>query len=131
MPLITIAAVTLPDWQGNEAGIELLIYANSEFTAQSGTIHAKSVRSNSASLGTFFKSVPCTVDGTGNLTIPQLQLDSTVDSPDNPGATFSAVLFDTASGQMIQAFGTRECFGIPADPINTTWATIFTAEANS
>jgi hypothetical protein len=131
MPLITIAAVTLPDWQGNATGISLLIYTNSEFTAQSGTIHAKSVRSNLASLGTFFKSVPCTVDGTGDLVIPQLQLDSTVDSPDNPGATYSAVIFDATSGKPVQPFGTKECFEVPADPADTTWATIFTGEANS
>jgi hypothetical protein len=128
--MITIAAVTLADWRGN-AAVSLRIYTNADFTAQSGNIHPKSVQSNGASLGTFYRSVDCTVDGAGNaLTIPQLQLDSTVDSPDNPAATYSAVLFDETSGEPVQQFGTRGSFAMPADPANTSWATIFAAEAS-
>ena len=131
MPMITIAAVTLQDWQGNASGISLLIYTNADFTAQSGNIHPKSAQSNPASLGTFYKSVPCTADDqAATLAIPQVQLDSTVDSPDNPGATYSAVIFDTVSGKPVQAFGTKESFDVPADPVNTSWATIFTGEAS-
>jgi hypothetical protein len=132
MPMITIGAVTLEDWHGNAAGIELVIYTNADFTAKSGKIHPKSLQSNPASLGSFYKAVACTVDDqAATLTIPQVQLDSTVDSPDNPGATYSAVIFDTASGKPVQAFGTKASFTVSDDPANTTWATIFTGEANS
>jgi hypothetical protein len=131
MPQITIAAVNLADWQGNQDGIFLLIYTNADFTAKSGAIHPKSVRDNPAGLGTFFRSVACGYDApTAALQIPQVQLDSTEDSPDNPGATYSAVIWDSASGKVVQPFGTKAAFTLPADPVNTTWATIFTGEAN-
>jgi len=128
MPLITIAATNLNDWQGNTSGIFLLIYTNDDFTAQSGAIHPKSVRENPLSLGTFFHSVPCTV-ASGVLQIPQVQLDSTEDSPDNPGATYSAAIWDSASGKTVQSFGTKPSFTVPAAPASTSWSTIFTGEA--
>ena len=37
MPIISIASVTIPNWQGNTTGVSLRIYANAPFTAQSGT----------------------------------------------------------------------------------------------
>ena len=129
MPLITIASVTIPGWQGNTAGVSLRIYANAPFTAESGTIYPQSVMTNPISLGTFFQSYACTV-ASGALTIPAVELDSTVDSPDNPDATYSAVLWDGASGQPIQQFGTRSQFTLSPSPTSTTWAAIFTAEAD-
>jgi len=133
MPLISIASVAVPNWQGNTSGVSLRIYTNEPFTAQTGTIYPLTVNANlkAAGLGTFFQSFPCAVSGTA-LTIPEITLDSTADSPDNSGATFSAVLWDSASGQLIQSFGSAPNFSLSPAPVSTTWAAIFTAsEANS
>jgi len=127
MPQITIAALNVPNWQGNTAGISLRIYANAPFTAQSGTVYGMGAQNNPAALGTFFQSIACTV-ADGVLTIPAFTLDSTADSPDNPAATYSAVLWDGASGQKIQSFGTFSSFALAANT-PTTWAAIFLAEA--
>jgi hypothetical protein len=132
MPLITIATVTIPGWQGNTAGVVLRIYSNADFTAQSGTFYPRSVRSAPASLGTFYRSYAC-VAAAGpppTLQIPQVQIDSTTDSPDNPGATYSAELWDSTSGKTIQRFGTFDRFALGPAQTNTTWAAIFAAEAD-
>jgi len=128
MPLITIAAVTIPNWQGNATGIVLRLYANESFTAQSGSFYPRGVQCNPASLGTFFQAVTCSVVG-GALTIPSFTLDSTTDSPDNPDASYSAVLWDSASGKPVQSYGTFAAFALPAEPTPTTWSAIFLAEA--
>lgn len=128
MPSISIASVTIPGWQGNTSGVSLRVYATDPFTAESGTIYPESVLANPASLGTFFQSYACTVTS-GELVIPAVTLDSTTDSPDNPNATYAAVLWDGASGLPIQQFGTFPEFGIPPSPTSTTWAAIFAAEA--
>jgi hypothetical protein len=36
MASISIASVTINGWQGNLSGVELLIYTNQSFTAESG-----------------------------------------------------------------------------------------------
>jgi hypothetical protein len=126
MPLITIAAVTIPDWQGNTSGVSLRIYTNENFIAQSGTIYPKSVLANPASLGTFFQSVVCTISG-ADLTIPEVQIDSTTDSPDRPDATYSAVFWDDDAEQPIQTFGICKKFSVAASPTSTTWAAVFTS----
>lgn len=128
MALVTIASATIPGWQGNTSGIVLRIYTNASFTAESGTLYPQSVRTNSASLGTFFQSYGCTV-ANGALTIPQIEIDSTADSPDNPDATYSAVLWDTTSGQPVQNFGTLASWQLTPSPTSTTWATIFTGQS--
>lgn len=130
MPQITIASATIPGWQGNTSGVQLRIYANQSFTASSGTLYPQSNANAPASLGTFFQVYPCTVSG-GGLVIPAVTLDSTTDSPDNPDATFSAVLFDTQSGKQIQPFGTFPSFPLNPTPTSTTWAAIFSAEADT
>lgn len=136
MPQITIASVDLLDWQGLQQGIFLLIYTNEAFTAQSGAIHPASVRANPLSLGTFYRSVPCTYTPFGvgvpasKLTIPAITLDSTEDSPDNPGTSYSAVFFDSTSGEEIETFGTKDKFTLPPAPTSTTWANIFAEEAD-
>jgi hypothetical protein len=128
MPMITIGACSLADWQGPETGIFLLIYTDQDFTAQSGAVHPRSVRENAAALGTFYKSIALTV-AAGALEIPQVQLDSTTDSPDNPGATYSAAIWDSNSAKVVQRFGTQESFPLGLQT-PTTWATIFAGEAN-
>jgi len=130
MSLITITSITIPGWQGNTTGVSLRIYANSAFTAESGTIYPQTVLSNSASLGTFFQSYACTVSS-GSLVIPEIEIDSTTDSPDNPSATYSAVLFDSTSGTPIQHIGSQCQFSLSPSPTSTTWAAIFATEANS
>lgn len=128
MPLISIASVTIPNWQGNTTGVSLRIYANAPFTAQSGTTYGFGSQLNPAGLGTFFQSVACTSSG-GGLVVPSFTLDSTTDSPDNPAASYSAVLWDGTSGQPVQSFGTFAAFALPATPTSTTWGAIFLAEA--
>ena len=128
MPQITIAALNVPNWQGNTSGISLRIYANAPFTAESGTVYGMGVQNNPGALGTFFQSIACTVSN-GALQIPQFTLDSTADSHDNPTATYSAILWDGSSGQKIQSFGTFAAFALAANPNPTTWAQIFLAEA--
>jgi hypothetical protein len=126
MALITIASVTIPGWQGNSSGVDLRIYTNESFTAATGTLYPQSVRQNLASLGTFFQSSVCTVSG-GSLTVPAITIDSTTDSPDNPDATYSAVLWDTTTNLPLQNFGTFASFALAPTPTSTTWAAIFTA----
>ena len=128
MALVTIASVTIPGWQGNTSGIVLRVYTNSDFTAQTGTPYPCSIKANLASLGTFYQSHACTVSG-GSLTIPAVTIDSTTDSPDNPDATYSAVLWDTTTGVQIQTFGTFARFQLIPSPTSTTWAAIFAAQS--
>lgn len=129
MALITISSVTIPGWQGSSLGVVLRIYTNSDFTAETGTLYPRSVITNTASLGTFFQSYSCSVSG-GSLTIPSVTLDSTTDSPDNPDATYSAVLWDTATGLQVQPFGTYTAFRLPPSPTSTSWAAIFSAQSD-
>jgi hypothetical protein len=126
MSLITIAAATIPNWQGNTTGVSLRIYANEAFTATSGNMYGLGVQKNPASLGTFFLSVACTVSG-GALVVPAVEIDSTTDSPDNSAATYSAVLWDGASGRAVQSFGTFAQFAVPPTT-PTTWQALFAAE---
>jgi hypothetical protein len=137
MASISISSVTISGWQGNVSGVQLLIYTNQSFTAASGNIYPQSIRCSPASLGTFYQSYACVVTPVGSspptlatITIPEVVLDSTVDSPDNPNATFSAVLWDSISGKQIQTFGTFSSFALNPSPTSTTWAAIFTAEAD-
>ena len=129
MASITIASVTVPNWQGNTSGIVLRVYFNEAFTAASGNIYPKTIYSNAAvaaSLGTFYQTNACTVTGT-SLVIPAITLDSTTDSPDNPGASYSAVLWDSTTGKPIQMFGTFPSFVLDPTHTSATWAAIFTA----
>jgi len=126
MPLITVASISLAGWTGNSSGVSLRLYCNADFTAESGAIHLASKRDNPPSLGTFYQSFPCTVSS-GSLVIPEIEIDSTVDSPDNAGATYSAFLWDGSSGLPIQRFGTSSEFSVSAIT-PTTWPAIFTSE---
>jgi hypothetical protein len=130
MASIVIASVTIPGWQGNTSGVQLRIFANQSFTAASGTLYPKSNTLAPSSLGTFYQSYTCTVSG-GSLVVPAVTIDSTSDSPDNPSATYSAVLWDSQAGKQIQSFGTFGQFSLNPTPTPTTWAAIFTAEADS
>lgn len=136
MPLISIASLTLPSWQGVGNNVSLFVFINSSFTAESGTYCPVTIRENlpyggRQSTGTFYLAYPCTVSG-GALTIPALSLDSTTDSPDNAaGATYSAVFWDASVGNIIQPFGTFESFPLPSTPTSTTWAAIFSTEQAS
>lgn len=126
MALITIAPVVLPHWQEADTGVQLRVYFNQSFTAQTGTLYVGSrcpfaVRASGAG---FYAAYSCVVSEEG-LTIPQVQLDSTTDSPDNPDATYSAMFWDVQTGQLIQSFGTFSEFSIGPGAANTTWADIF------
>jgi hypothetical protein len=79
MASISIASVTINGWQGNLSGVELLIYTNQSFTAESGDSYPQSIRCSSASLGTFYQSYSCSVTPGGSppstnatLTIPSV-----------------------------------------------------------
>ena len=129
MAAITISSTALNGWQGNSTGVQLRIYTNSAFTASSGNVYPITQLTNPASLGQFYQAFNCTVSGT-TMTIPSISLDSTSDSPDNPNATYSAVLFDSQSGQAIQSFGTTTQFTLLPTPTTTTWGAIFAAGAD-
>ena len=129
MAQVTISSVTLSGWSGPTTGVALYIFANDAFTGSDGTLVQKTVPKNVTSgLGTFFGSYSCSASN-GALTIPQVQINSTDDSVDNPGATYSAVLWDQNSNQPIQTFGTLSTFVVPPSPVNTTWSALFTSEA--
>jgi len=126
VPQISIASVNVPGWSGATSGISLRIYANQYFTAWDGTPIEQTVPKNASSgLGSFFKSYACTVDGSGNITIPAVTLPSTVDSPDNPSATYTALFWDATLNQNVQIFGTFASWPLLASPSATTWAAIF------
>lgn len=132
MALVTIQSATIPNWQGASDTVALFILVNASFTAATGTIYPATHRDHlpyggRQSIGAFYLSAACTVSG-NNLTIPAIELDSTEDSPDNPSATFSAVLWDTSVGQPIQPFGTFPAFALAPSPTPTSWAVIFEAE---
>ena len=129
MSQVTIASATIPNWQGNTLGVVLRIYNNASFSAQSGTIYPQSMLTNPAGLGTFFQAFTCTVSG-GSLVIPAITLDSTTDSPDNPQATYTAVIYATSSGQPVQTFGTTPTFYLNPAPTSTTWQAIYAAEGS-
>ena len=128
MAIVTIAATQLANWQGNSSGVALRVYANQSFTASDGTLVQRSRIDNPASLGTFFLSVACIVQS-GVLVVPAVQIEPTTDSLDHPDATYSAVLWDSASGKTIQRFGTADRFAVA--PGVTTWSQIFVAAASS
>ncbi|HEY2467981.1 MAG TPA: hypothetical protein VGI45_09065 [Terracidiphilus sp.] len=126
MASITISNISLSSWQGNTFGVQLRIYTNGNFTANGGNLHQATIQSNPASLSTFFDVYNCTYSS-GSLFVPAVTLDSTTDSPDNPSASYSAVLFDTNSGKQIQQFGTYNSFQLSPSPTTTTWGNIFAA----
>lgn len=125
MASISIASISVPNWQGNSSGIQLRIYANCSFTAQSGTFYPLGNVHASPNAGQFYQLYACTVSS-GSLVIPAVTLDSTADSPDDPSATYSAYLWDSNTGKLIQSFGTFGAFSLSPSPTSTTWAAIFT-----
>ena len=126
MASITIASFTIPDWQGNSSGVTLRIYNNEAFTTPGSTHHPKTVvpQGNRPSVGGFYRELTCTVSS-GALTIPSFTIDSTTDSTDNPGATYTAVLWDSQSGTPIHTFGTFASFSLNSTPTSTTWPNIW------
>lgn len=130
MAQVAIGSVTLSGWSGLTTGVALYVFCNDAFTGSDATPVPKTVRENVKNgLGAFYQSFGCTVTQ-GQLAIPAVTLQSTVDSPDNPGATYSAVLWDQNSNQQIQSFGTFASFAVSPTPATTTWAAIFSGEAN-
>ncbi len=131
MALITISSVTIPNWQGNLTGVQLRLYNNEGFVAETGTIYPKSVVSNSAIIGTFYQEYACTVSPlsppteNSTLTIPDIITDSTTDSS-NPTATYTAELWDSISGRGIQSIGT---FGLVGTSSPILWTSILNVGA--
>jgi len=122
---VEIASLVISGWQGGSS-VSLRIDTDQTFTSSAGNVWPCTIKSNPASLGTFYQLYACAITGT-ELTIPQISLDSTVDSVDNPAATYSASFVDTSCGQIIQPFGAGS-FSVPPSPSSTTWAKIFAAE---
>jgi hypothetical protein len=130
MAQVTISSVTLSGWSGLTTGVALYVFCDDAFTGSDGAIVPKSVRENVKNgLGAFYQSLGCTVNQ-GQLVIPSVTLESTTDSLDNSSATYSAVLWDQNSNQMIQQFGTFPSFPVSPAPVATTWAAIFSSEAD-
>jgi hypothetical protein len=129
MAVITIASAALADWDLS-SDVQLRIYAQQPFTALDGTLVPQGSPSEDASQNNnFFQSVACTLSGT-TLTIAACTLESTTDSPDNPGALYSAWLF-TTEGQRIAPFHEFQSFSLPASPTSTTWAAIALAQGGT
>ena len=130
MAQVTISPVTLSGWSGLSTGVALYVFCNDAFTGSDGTLVPKTVRDNVKNgLGTFYQSFACTVNN-GQLAVPAVQLESTTDSPDNPDASYSAVLWDSTTGMAIQSFGTRQSFALSPTPTTITWAAIFSGQAD-
>ena len=130
MSQVTIDSVTLSGWSGLTTGVALYVFCNDDFSGSDGTLVPKTLRENVKNgLGAFYQSIACTVSQ-GQLVIPEVTLESTADSPDNPSATYSAVLWDQNSNQQIQSFGTFASFAVTPTPTATTWAAIFSGEAD-
>ncbi len=124
MATITVSTVTIPSWQGNPSGIQLRLFNNVSFTAEGGTIYPQSVLANGQNIGTFFQIFPCVDSGsppTLGLTIPEIVIDSTTDSPDVPTATYTAILWDTNQSRMVQVLGT---FSVPSTGTATATETL-------
>lgn len=125
MPLITIASVTIPNWQ-RDSDVELRLFADASFSAQSGDLIVQGDPSENAEKSdNFFVRAACTLSGT-SLTIASVQLDSTLDS-DVPSCHWQAWFF-TPDGVRIGAFGEFQRFVLPASPTSTTWAAIAAAQ---
>jgi hypothetical protein len=126
MPLITIAATNVSNWQ-RDADVQLRVYAESSFEASDGTLIPGNPPSEDQSVSNnWFVSAACTLSGTV-LSIASLQLYSTTDSQDNPSACWCAYFF-TSEGEMIGPFAELHRFVLPSSPTSTTWAAIAVAQ---
>jgi len=94
MSTITVTQSTFSNYQGGGSTATVRIYANDVFVPTSGSQINKS-RPGSLS---WYKSIAATV-AANVVTVPQFTIDSTTDSS-KPGATYSAVLFDS-SGRFV------------------------------
>jgi hypothetical protein len=129
MPVITIAAVTLNNWQ-QSSDVQLRIYALESFIDSAGNlINAGNPTEDESVSGNWFVAAACTLAGT-QLTIAQVQLSTTTDS-DNPNALYSAWFF-TTEGERIGPFQEFQTFKLPATlPSNTTWKAVAQAQGGN
>lgn len=111
MAVITVTQYVVPDWRGPTT-VELRIYCNNGFLTSDG----KTIQAGSPDGNQNYLTVACSVVGT-NLTIAQFNIDSTTDGQDSHTSRYSAVFFDTSTGQKIQTF---DLFG--AFTVNNIWA---------
>jgi len=126
MALITIASVSIPNWDLSN-DVALRIYALQPFIAADGAIISAGLPSeDSTQSGNFFQSVACSLSGQ-TLTIASCTLESTTDSLDNPSALYGAYFY-TNEGQRIGAFAEFAAFVLPASPTSTTWKAIAIAQ---
>jgi len=126
MASITIASVTIPNWQIN-SDVQLRVYALQSFIAADGTVvNCGKPSADQTESSNFFVPAACTLSGT-NLTIASLALESTTDSQDNPAATYGA-FFYTTEGELLAPFAEFAQFVLPSSPSSTTWAAIAQAQ---
>src|SRR5688572_21292982 len=121
---ITITSQTLPNfnWLPRKSGtgvVLLRIYADRPFTQNVSPF--TTIQPGSPQSGQTYLQKKCDLsapDASGNqvLTIPQLTIDSTVDSLDSAGrgARYSAYFFEASSGRLLAVYGGFESFEIPA-----------------
>lgn len=84
---ITVSSYSVPNWQyGAPASVR--IYVNSTFIDSAGILH---VAQATGGLN-FYQSLTCSVSGT-TVTLPSFTIASTTDSPTNPSATYSFILY--------------------------------------
>lgn len=94
---VLIEAINTPVIWYSDVPVELRIYANSAFTSSDGQwIPRGSTREN---------YLPIAGSIVGNvLTFPSFEIDSTVDSPDNPFALYTAEVVEVTTGRRLQTF---------------------------
>jgi hypothetical protein len=112
---ITIAAGGFPHYEGPSTG-EIWIVANRPYTTPQG----KGISANYVPESTFAIKVPFTVDGNRVLQVPQVVIDATEDSIDNPAATLGAYIM-TSQGRPISVLSVFKAFKVSASPISTNW----------
>lgn len=132
MPVISIAATTIQDWDTSYGSdVVLRIYPLASFLTsdtppvmiQGGPLNVQ----DAESCQNWYSAAYPTLAGTV-LTIPATALYSTTDSPDNPSATYAAALFSRWEGIFIDWFFEFSSFFVPASPTSTTWAAIALAQ---
>lgn len=112
---VSIAGTTLFNYQGSETAAVLKVYATQNFFG--GLVEYVGGPVGNAY---FCKSVNCTIAG-GQVTIPQVDLESTTDSS-SPQARYIALLY-TPLGTLITGLLAGEEFAVPPET-PTTWSAL-------
>jgi hypothetical protein len=126
MSQIMIAGEVVPNWNRRETDLELWIFADETFNTSEGvTIPA----GNQTNKNAFYKIPLVTDRDARTLTIPNVTLYSTIDSPNRPNAKYTAYIY-RSNGALLQLPGGLwlDAFKVPValasqfDSLDPTWA---------